>query len=134
VRVPIARLPFVALTRLEAESSQAFVLGTTHVTRMKASCEDAPYVTDKVGSAGAPRPWPLPLPLPLPFLALAPPVTCNELFFPHNACGRRPLSPFLKHQGKASTWVFVLSYARLDEMLPLAHECLAASRLPPLER
>jgi len=37
-------------------------------------------------------------------------------------------------QGKASTWVFVLSYAKLDEVLPLAHECLAASRLPPIER
>jgi hypothetical protein len=42
------RLPFVALTRLEAESSQAVALGTTHVTRMKANCEDAPYATDKV--------------------------------------------------------------------------------------
>jgi len=42
------RLPFTALTRLEAESSQAVVLSTTHVTRMKANCEDAPYITDKV--------------------------------------------------------------------------------------
>lgn len=42
------RLPFAALTRLEAESSQAVVLATTHVTRMKANCEDAPYCTDKV--------------------------------------------------------------------------------------
>lgn len=47
------RLPFTALTRLEAESSQAVVLSTTHVTRMKANCEDAPYITDKVGAAGA---------------------------------------------------------------------------------
>jgi hypothetical protein len=48
-RPGLPRLPFSALTRLEAEGSQAVVLSTTQVTRMKVNCEDAPYATDKVG-------------------------------------------------------------------------------------
>jgi hypothetical protein len=39
-----------------------------------------------------------------------------------------------KGAAAASAWAFALSYAPLDEVLPAAYECLAASRLPPSER
>jgi hypothetical protein len=97
---------------------------------MKANCEDVPYATDKVGGG----------------------VSCARQQSPGQAfawqqspllCARTPMHqlpeasrprPLACAQGKNTTWVFVLSYARLDEVLPLAHECLAASRLPLVER
>ena len=43
-------------------------------------------------------------------------------------------APYLVEKGSASAWRFALTYASVDAFLPLAHKCLAASRLPYGER
>ena len=42
--------------------------------------------------------------------------------------------PYGFDRRSATTWGFTLAYAPLDRLLPLAHEQLAASRLPYSER
>lgn len=42
--------------------------------------------------------------------------------------------PYVVEKGKASTWLFTLTYAKLDSFMPLAQEQLVMSRLPAAER
>jgi factor associated with neutral sphingomyelinase activation len=42
--------------------------------------------------------------------------------------------PYVVEKGATSTWVFSLTYAKLDAFMPLAQEQLVISRLPTAER
>jgi hypothetical protein len=42
--------------------------------------------------------------------------------------------PYAVERHKPSTWVFVLTYAKLDSFMPLAQEQLVISRLPAADR
>jgi factor associated with neutral sphingomyelinase activation len=42
--------------------------------------------------------------------------------------------PYVVEKGKPSTWLFTLTYAKLDSFMPLAQEQLVMSRLPAAER
>ena len=42
--------------------------------------------------------------------------------------------PYVVERHKPSTWVFVLTYAKLDSFMPLAQEQLVISRLPGADR
>lgn len=43
-------------------------------------------------------------------------------------------APYVFEKGTPAAWRFSLSYAKVDAFLPLAHQCLAACRLPYVER
>lgn len=42
--------------------------------------------------------------------------------------------PYVVDKGRTSTWLFTLTYAKLDSFMPLAQEQLVMSRLPAAER
>lgn len=42
--------------------------------------------------------------------------------------------PYVVEKGRTSTWLFTLTYAKLDSFMPLAQEQLVMSRLPAAER
>lgn len=43
-------------------------------------------------------------------------------------------APYLFEKGKPTTWIFTLSYAQMADFLPIVHQYLASSRMPPAER
>ena len=43
-------------------------------------------------------------------------------------------APYVVEKQAASTWHFELAYASIDSFLPIAHQCLAACKLPYAER
>jgi hypothetical protein len=143
VRVPIVRIPFADVTRLEPDDSAfqleqqrqaagqpsaalgaarrappaAFFVATTSVTRMRAGLQDAPYATDRAaGARTAGR-----------GLAAAAAVAAAAAPPGASSSSRTPTPTEF-------VWAFSLRYAKLDALLPLAMEQLAVSRLPPLER
>jgi hypothetical protein len=42
--------------------------------------------------------------------------------------------PYVVERQQPSTWLFVLTYAKLDSFMPLAQEQLVISRLPAADR
>jgi hypothetical protein len=43
-------------------------------------------------------------------------------------------APYVFERGRPTTWIYHLAYAPLEAFMPLAHEQLAYSRLPYVER
>lgn len=43
-------------------------------------------------------------------------------------------APYIFEKGKPTTWYFSLSFAQMAEFLPIVHQYLAASRMPPADR
>lgn len=43
-------------------------------------------------------------------------------------------APYLFEKGKATIWKFALSYGQMADFLPVVHQYLAASRMPPADR
>ena len=49
----LCRTPFSAVQQLESVGKSAIALATTAVTKMKANCTDAPYISEKGSGAAA---------------------------------------------------------------------------------